>query len=674
MSASDLPEKSTSTNDEKALSTEEPLAARAAPASSDTARCSRSVGGLIRSWLRLAVRLVAAPLMFLAAGVALLALLGVAQRFEWISSPSDSAATAVTDSASDVDYICPMMCTPPQKAPGRCPVCAMELVPASSGGATGDERSVTVDPATRRIANIRTASTRRIALTKTVRAVGEIGYDEGSLKTISAYVDGRFDQLYVDYTGALVRKGDRLASFYSPELYASQVAFLAANRTLAERLSRPGSNSRLLASARKRLLEFGMTERQIDQLVREGTARSRLDVVAPMQGTVIEKLVSKGDYVKAGSPVFRLADLSTVWLVLELFPEDAAAVRYGQSVEAQLRSLPDRRFSGRVAFVDPAVNKRSRTVRVRVVLENRDGLLRIGEYAKAQITIPLGNDDDQPVYDPELANKWISPRHPHIVRDAPGVCPLCGVELKPAVELGFTDQPQAERTALVIPRSAVLEAADESVVYVETQPGRFEIRLVTTGPRADGDIVILKGLSEGEQVAVSGNFLLDSQMQLAGNPSLIDPTRAAASQDEVAELEPSWRAEIERLPSEDRPLATNQVICPVSESKLGSMGVPPKVIVNGRPVFLCCERCRETLLQQPDTYMAKLRTYRDTGNVATDAQSSSETPIPVPEIGPMVPVDEFPVPEIGTIQLLEASEGDVDSDPQPDPIDGGSEQ
>ena len=616
----------------------------------------------VRDQLLYAFRFVSQPLLFFAAGLALLALLGFAQRAGWISAEgSGDGGDSSTSAAADVDYICPMMCTPPQKEPGRCPVCAMELVPASGGNAGGDERSVVVDPATRRVANIKTVSVRRVPLTKTIRAVGELAYDEGKLKTISAYTDGRFDQLYVDYTGAVVCEGDRLASFYSPELYSSQVEYLEATQALANTRGSSTSsisktNRRMQSSSRQRLVEFGMSEAQIEQLAREGKARSRLDIVAPMHGTVIEKLAVEGEYVKEGEPIFRLADLTTVWLMLELFPEDASAVRYGQAVEATIKSLPDRTLPGRIAFIDPEVNKQSRTVSVRVVIDNVDGFMRIGDYAKASISIPLGLGRDQLVYDPELANKWISPRHPHIVSDEPGLCRLCGIELKPAAELGFTDRPTAERTAVVVPRNAVLNAANESVVYVETETGRFEIRRVVTGASSGDDVVIVKGLAEGEQVATSGNFLLDSQMQLAGNPSLIDPTRAAPPLEMVAGFNAKELAEIDQLPNSEQTIALDQVICPVTDFKLGSMGVPPKVMVNGEPVFICCEGCREGLLQEPDMYLAKLQDYRTKGRAAADVSSDS---FEVPEIGEMVPIDDEAVPEIGPIEMIDSDDAEI---------------
>jgi Cu(I)/Ag(I) efflux system membrane fusion protein len=381
-----------------------------------------------------------------------------------------------------------------------------------------------------------------------------------------------------------------------------------------------------------------MTPDQIAALEQADEANSRLHLCAPISGTVIEKLAVEGQYVKTGEAIYRLADLSAVWLMLELFPQDVSAIRYGQKVEAEVQSMPGRTFTGRVAFIDPTVDPKTRTVGVRVVMSNEQGLLRIGDYAKATISARIGSSGEPlaEVHDPELADKWISPRHPHVIESSPGTCRECGIDLVPAARFGFASRPVDGDRTLVVPRNAVLMAGQSSVVYVEAEPGRFEIRRVVLGPSSGEEIAILEGVEEGEQVAYSGNFLIDSQMQLAGNPSLIDPMKARPSShmDEpqspdvppmgamtIVDAEdgsPSEQppapsnqagkiaAALERLSPEDRALVKNQRICPVAGMLLGSMGTPIKIDVGGTPVFICCEGCRESLLAEPLKYLAKL--------------------------------------------------------------------
>jgi Cu(I)/Ag(I) efflux system membrane fusion protein len=630
-----MSEQSTSRPDpERTSPGKSPAEARVSSNRAATPSQSQQRREAVRWWLKLLIQ----PLLLLVAGVLVVAGLGAAQRFGWIAASTGGNHTHANSSDESTRYICPMMCTPPQAEPGRCPVCAMELVPASSSG-DGDSRSIMVDPASRRVANIQTVAATRARVNDVIRAVGQLSYDEGSLKTIAAYVDGRLDALYADYTGVRVHKGDHLALLYSPRLYSSQVEFLLARKARQDSRSATlqrviQSNDSLYESARQRLIELGMTEQQIAELEQRDSANSRIPLCAPISGTVIGRQAAEGDYVKEGQVIFKLADLSSVWLMLELFPEDAAVIRFGQKVEAEVQSLPGRTFTGRVAFIDPNVDPETRTVGVRVVIPNPDELLRVGDYAKATIEAPLTSAGDarSKVYDPELADKWISPRHPHVVRSAPGTCPICGIELVPASQFGFTDEPTPDERPLVVPRDAVLMAGDESVVYVETSPGRFEIRRVVLGPGCGDQIVILRGLNEGDKVATRGNFLIDSQMQLAGNPSLIDPSRIQPAPDETFSAEAI--AAISKLPEAEAALAKQQRICPVTKLELGSMGTPQKVDVDGKQVFICCEGCRERLLAEPEKYLANLEQQTVVGGEGEDAAPSLPS-MDLPPIGPM---------------------------------------
>ncbi len=467
----------------------------------------------------------------LAAGLVFIFLLGVAQRLGWIR-PADTSTSATAASAG-ATYTCPMHPQIRQPTPGRCPICGMELVPAASSGGDLNELAVKIEPAQRRLANIQTAKVETGPLAATLQTIGAIAIDESRQATISAYIEGRLERLFADYTGVDIAKGDHLAVIYSPQLYGAQVEYIEARRGA----SIPGAISAvrqaqeaLAANTRQRLREFGLTDEQLAELERSGQAQSRLTIYAPQGGTVIEKLAIEGNYVKAGDPIYRIAELSTVWLMLALFPEDATRIRFGQRVEATTQSLPGESLLGRVAFISPTVEPKTRTVAVRVELLNDQKRLRPGDYAEAQVTFPIGPQGK--VFDADLAGKWISPMHPQVIRNRPGQCPICGMELVPTSKYGFSDEPIPQPQSVYVPRPAVLLAGENSVVYVETEPGRFEIRPVTVGPILRDKIVILEGLRAGESVATAGNFLIDSQMQLAGKPSLIDPSRANAKSKE----------------------------------------------------------------------------------------------------------------------------------------------
>lgn len=465
--------------------------------------------------------------MFFIAGVLLIAVLGLAQRVGWVSASSQSTATT-SQGDSEQTFTCPMHPQIRQPGPGRCPICGMELVPATASGADLDELAVTIQPAQRRLANIETMEATKKPVAATIRTIGLIKIDESRQATIASYINGRVERLFADYTGVVVQKGDHLAVVYSPQLYSAQVEYVEARQTFGRQggASLPAvreAQRKLAANSRQRLVELGMTEEQLSELDASSEPKSRLTIYAPIGGTVIEKLAEEGKYLSAGEPIYRIANLTTVWLMLELYPEDASGIRFGQTVQAELTSLPGRTLTGRVAFIDPRVDESNRTVGVRVEFANQEGELRPGDYAQASIEVPIGPRGE--VYDAALAGKWISPMHPQIIRDAPGFCPICGMELVPTSRYGYSDTPVTREESLTIPRSALLTAGAHSVVYVETEPGRFELRNVELGPILKNEAVVLSGVEPGEKVATSGNFLIDSQMQLAGKPSLIDPTR-----------------------------------------------------------------------------------------------------------------------------------------------------
>ncbi len=465
--------------------------------------------------------------LFVGAGVLLIVLLGIAQRVGWLKTAGETQSSSSVGSAEAV-HTCPMHPQIRQPGLGDCPICGMPLVPATAGGADLDEFAVSIEPAQRRLANIKTVTVTEQPVSRQLQTIGSIEIDESRQATISSYIDGRLEKIYADYTGVEVQEGDHLAVVYSPQLYSAQIEYLEAKKTLesfsdSALASIREAQEKLADNSRQRLLELGMTADQLRELDTTEAAKSRLTIYAPMGGTVIEKLAEEGKYIEAGEPIYRIADLSMVWLMLELFPEDASRIRFGQQVQARLSSNPNEVLTGRVAFIAPNVDPSSRTVGVRVEFTNDQRKLRPGDYAEATITIPIGPEGE--IYDQDLAGKWISPMHPQIIRDQPGPCPVCGMQLVPTTRYGFAATPVDQPVSVTIPRSALLLAGQNSVAYVETEAGRFELRVVKIGPFLKDNVVILEGIEPGEQVATSGNFLIDSQMQLAGKPSLIDPTR-----------------------------------------------------------------------------------------------------------------------------------------------------
>lgn len=477
---------------------------------------------------------------FLAVSILVIVMVGIAQRMGWITAGGTAGGGDAT--TAGVIYSCPMHPQIRQPRPGRCPICSMPLEPATTDSGTNrDEYAVTIEPASRRLANIRTVPVELRTVDKRLESIGRIAIDESRQATIAAYVSGRIERLFADYTGVEVAQGDHLAVIYSPQLYSAQVEYLESRRALgtlqgAAIAGIQQAQERLVDGARQRLVELGMTVDQIAELEQTDRAQSRITVYSPIGGTVIDKLLVEGQYVEVGEPIYQIANLSTVWLLLQVFPQDAALIRFGQRVEVKAQSNLTKTLQGRVAFISPVVDQRTRSVDVRIELLNPDGELRPGDYASATVLVPLGKKDS--VYDSDLAGKWISPMHPQIIRDEPGPCPICGMDLVSTERYGYSAQPVEQPEVLVVPRRAVLMTGTTSLVYVETEPGRFEIRPVTLGPLLRDEAIIHGGVAVGEQVAISGNFLIDSQMQLAGKPSLIDPERSIArTQDKDGPME-----------------------------------------------------------------------------------------------------------------------------------------
>ncbi len=406
-----------------------------------------------------------------------------------------------------------------QPKPGKCPICAMDLIPLKKGGSGKDNpRQLVMTESARQLAKITTVSVERRFVDAEIRLVGKVAFDETSTKTVAAYFPARIDRLYVDYTGISVRKGDHLAQVYSPELLTAQSELISALRF--------GSNVKV---ARDKLRLWGLSAERIRSIESNQETTDRLDIDSPLGGIVIQKHVSEGDYVKTGQPLFMIADLSKVWVMLEAYESDLPWLRYGQPVEFTAEAVPGRTFEGIVSFVSPTLDPKTRTIRVRVNAENPNEALKPDMFVHATVRATLAGEGK--VIAPALAGKWISPMHPEIVRDEPGDCPVCGMALVKAEDLDYTGVRKRE-APLVVPAAAVLRTGRRAVVYVEVpdqaQP-TYEGREILVGPRAGGDYIVEEGLMEGERVVAQGNFKIDSALQIVAKPSMMNPNGGGGS-------------------------------------------------------------------------------------------------------------------------------------------------
>jgi len=427
--------------------------------------------------------------------------------------------------------------------PGLCPICAMDLIPVyeDGGGGEGSEVSLTLNATGRQLAEIETEEVRYETVSHEIRLVGKVEYDETKLSYISAWVPGRIDELYVDFTGTRVRKGDHLIKIYSPELVSSQEEYLQAIKNLEDtKTSELGvmrqTAQSTLKSSREKLRLFGITEKQIEEIEKLGKPQEHLTIYSPTFGTVIQKNGFEGMYVKTGDKIYTIADLNKVWLFLDAYESDIQWLHYGQHVAIEAESYPGEVFHGKIAFIDPFVDQKSRTIKLRVNVDNTDEKLKPGMFVRATINSTVGEGGK--IYEEDLAGKWICPMHPDVIKDQEGDCDICGMNLIPTREFGFADKPTTEKKVLVIPKSAPLITGKRAVVYIENMDDktgihRYEGREVVLGPRAGDQYIVLSGLEEGEKVVTKGNFKIDSALQIQAKPSMMNPAGYYSEKDNV---------------------------------------------------------------------------------------------------------------------------------------------
>ncbi len=486
-----------------------------------------------KTWLP---KVSAAGLTAIAEGVLLVIVVGAGLTYYFLAprseaAPGEGGRRETAADSGPTTWTCSMHPQIKLPNPGQCPICFMDLIPLEDdGGEDLGPRQLKMSETATALAEIQTTPVARRYAAKPIRMVGKVDYDETRLADIAAWVAGRLDRLFVDYTGVTVRKGDHLVEMYSPDLIVAQRELLQAMGA-AERLDEldPKLSAANLASAEEKLRLLGVLPEQIAEIKRRGTPSERLTIHAPVGGVVVRKHANEGTYVTTGTKIYTIAELSVVWVYLEAYESDVAWLRYGQEVEFATEAYPGEIFRGRIAFIDPVLDERTRTVEVRLNVPNAEGKLKPGMFVRASVRSHLAAGGR--VFDPSLIGKWISPMHPEVVKDGPGKCDVCGMDLVPAAELGYAVPDEAPDRPLVIPDTAPLVTGKRAVVYVQL-PDReqptFEGREVLLGPRAGDEYVVRHGLEEGELVVTQGNFKIDSALQIQAKPSMMNPEDDAA--------------------------------------------------------------------------------------------------------------------------------------------------
>lgn len=367
------------------------------------------------------------------------------------SKPHDHSPTPATQSST---YTCPMHPQIRQSTPGRCPICGMELVgvAAEDTGAPGQLR---VSEHAAALMDVKTWPVERRAVSIERRLLAKLAFDETRLFDIVTRTEGQIEKLFVNFIGGPVGKGEPLAEFFSPDIFAATQELLLTRND----------------ATRTKLRLLGMSDEQIEEVLRTGQARKTFTLTSPVAGILRELDGRQGVWRMKGDRLGQLADVSTLWALLDAYESDIALIRLGQQVTLDVAALPGREFTGAVTFIAPELDEKTRTVKVRLDVPNPDGVLRPGMFARATLRAPVG------------------------------------------------DEPQ-----LVIPASAPLLTGKRALVYVQVagkDRPTFEGREVTLGPRAGEYYVVVSGLTEGELVVTEGAFKIDSELQLRGQPSMM---------------------------------------------------------------------------------------------------------------------------------------------------------
>jgi Cu(I)/Ag(I) efflux system membrane fusion protein len=378
--------------------------------------------------------------------------------------------------------------------PGQCPICFMDLIPVKDNSGEEDSpRLLTMSNTAKKLAQIVTAPVERRFADARIQLVGKIAYDETRLARIAAWVPGRLDSLYADFTGVTVQEGDPLALIYSPELLAAQEELLQAIATArkvgqSELTTIRQTAQATIASARDKLRLLGLTAEQIAAIESRGTPTDHVTIYAPIGGIVVNKAALEGEYVKTGTTIYTIADLSHVWLELDAYESDLHWLSLGQEIEFTTEAVPGETFAGTITFIEPFLSDGTRTVDVRVDVPNPNLRLKPGMFATATVKSHSGS--------------------------------------KGAVAAGSEEAP------LIIPASAPLITGKRAVVYValpDRERPTYEGRDVVLGPRAGDYYIVESGLQEGEMVVVNGAFKIDSELQIRAEPSMMSPEGGAVT-------------------------------------------------------------------------------------------------------------------------------------------------
>ncbi len=391
------------------------------------------------------------------------------------SSDEESTHQHVDESAHQI-WTCSMHPQIRMDHPGKCPICSMDLIPLEQDNTSEenmDPNEIKMTESAIKLADIQTMEVKKDYSKKEVYLLGKVKPDERNIAELTARFGGRIEKLFVNFTGQNVKKGEKLATIYSPELVTAQ-------KELLEAVAYKKTNPSLYQASRNKLKLWDLTEAQIDGIEKEGKPQNYFNVLSPISGTVTVRHVALGDYVKEGNALFQVIDLHRVWIMFEAYESDLAWLNTGDDVKFTVQSLPGENFQGKVTYIDPFLDAKTRVAHVRVEVSNPKLELKPEMFANGIIIPTISNNQKD----------------------------------------------------ILIPKTAVLWTGKRSVVYVKV-PDReqttFLYRQIVLGPDAGDFYVVKEGLNEGEEIAVNGVFKIDAAAQLEGKTSMMNPDSGASS-------------------------------------------------------------------------------------------------------------------------------------------------
>jgi Cu(I)/Ag(I) efflux system membrane fusion protein len=389
------------------------------------------------------------------------------------SHPKEQVRTEVTSQNSkETTWTCAMHPQIRKHEPGKCPLCGMDLIPLVNNSTPLDSGSVQLSKEAIQLANVLTSTVKRQNPVKEIRLYGKVQADERLLQSQVAHFPGRIEKLLVNFNGEKIHSGQTLALIYSPELVTAQQELLEAAKTKQ-------TQPEIYNAAREKLLQWKITEDQINKIENSGDVKSLLEASSSTSGIVTAVRVRYGDHVAEGTVLYDIADLTRLWVMFDAYESDLGFLNQGDKLAFTVQAYPGKTFNGIITFIDPVIDAVTRVAKVRVEVNNEAGMLKPEMFATGILSANLS---------------------------------------------GYKND-------IVIPRSAVLWTGKRSIVYVK-QPGEepvFKLRNIELGPMLGEFYVVVDGLLEGEEIVTRGAFSIDAAAQLEGKPSMMNPAGGQVS-------------------------------------------------------------------------------------------------------------------------------------------------